>query len=170
MNTEVDAVATLSDAVKSEIEHWAKKFPADRRQSAVIGALHAIQDHQGYISDADMNAVAEYLGMPRIAVYEVATFYSMFELKPVGRHKICVCTSVSCLLNGSEKIVERLNERLGIGFGETTPDGLFTLKEVECLCACGTAPVAQIGHDYHENLTPDKIDAILTELEGGENA
>jgi NADH-quinone oxidoreductase subunit E len=111
-----------------------------------------------------MNAVADYLGMSRIAVYEVATFYSMYELKPVGRHKISICTNVSCMLGGCGPLVEHLKKRLGIGFNETTPDGKFTFKEVECLGACANAPVIHLGHCYYENLTPEKVDAILDTL------
>jgi NADH-quinone oxidoreductase subunit E len=103
--------------------------------------------------------------MPNIAVYEVATFYSMYEHKPVGKHKICVCTNISCLLRGSEEIVEHLEKRLGIKMGETTPDNKFTLKEVECLAACCGAPMFQIGKDYYEDLTPEKVDDILKRLE-----
>ena len=112
-----------------------------------------------------MDAVAEYLNMPPIAVYEVATFYSMYELEPVGRHKICVCTNISCMLCGSDNIVGRLTEKLGIKLGETTPDGRFTLKEVECLGACVDAPMFQIGDTYYGNLTAEKIDKILEDLD-----
>jgi NADH-quinone oxidoreductase subunit E len=112
-----------------------------------------------------MDQVADYLDLPPIAVYEVATFYSMYELKPVGRHKICVCTNVSCLVCGSDGIVDHLKQRLGIGFGETTADGKFSLKEVECLGACGGAPMMQIGKQYYENLTPELVDSILDGLE-----
>jgi NADH-quinone oxidoreductase subunit E len=98
-------------------------------------------------------------------VYEVATFYSMYELKPVGKHKICVCTNISCMLRGSDEVVEHLRKKLGIGLGETTPDKKFTLKEVECLGACANAPMFQIGREYHEDLTPEKIDDILAGLE-----
>jgi NADH-quinone oxidoreductase subunit E len=112
-----------------------------------------------------MDAVAEYLDMPPIAVYEVATFYSMYEHKPVGRNKICVCTNISCLLRGSDDVVKHLNEKLGIKFGEITEDGKFSLKEVECLGACAGAPMIQIGREYYENLSPEKIDSILDSLE-----
>ena len=156
----------LPDSLKAAIAEWVAKFPADRKQSAVIPALHLVQDHNGgWISEDLMQAVADELDMPKIAVYEVATFYSMFELKPVGRHKICVCTNISCLLRGSEGVVSHLQSRLNIGFGQTSEDGRFTLKEVECLAACGGAPMMQIGKQYYENLTPEKIDQILAELE-----
>jgi NADH-quinone oxidoreductase subunit E len=111
-----------------------------------------------------MDAVADYLEMPRVAVYEVAGFYSMYALKPVGRHVLSVCTNISCALRGSEAIVKHLEHRLGIGLGETTPDGTFTLQEVECLAACGGAPAMMVGKRYYENLTPERLDAILQEL------
>jgi NADH-quinone oxidoreductase subunit E len=112
-----------------------------------------------------MDRVAAYLDMPPIAVYEVATFYSMYELKPVGRHKICICTNVSCMINDSDRIVAHLEKKLGVKLGGTTPDGRFTLKEVECLGACGGAPMMQIGKQYYENLTPEIVDSILEGLE-----
>lgn len=157
----------LSYAAKSKIDQWLTKFPKDRKQSAVLFALKVVQEEQpgGYLTEASMDAVAAYLGMPKIAVYEVASFYTLFELSPVGRHKIALCTNISCMLNNSAGIAQHLKDRLGINFGETTADGRFTLKEVECLCACGGAPVMQIGDHYHEQLTPEKVDRILAELE-----
>ena len=115
--------------------------------------------------DEVIEYVADVIGVPAVRAYEVATFYSMYELKPVGRHKICLCTNVCCLLRGSEEIEEYLKSRLGIAFGETTQDGTFTLKEVECLAACAGAPMMQIGRDYYEDLTPEKVDHILETLE-----
>lgn len=112
-----------------------------------------------------MDAIAEYLDMRPIAVYEVATFYSMYELEPVGKHKICVCTNISCMLLGSDTVVDHLSDKLGINLGETTTDGRFTLKEVECLGACVNAPVIQIGDKYYENLTEEKIDQVLEGLD-----
>lgn len=156
----------LSKEVRIKIDHWLTKYPADQRQSAVIPALTIVQEENGgHLNTELMDAVAYYLGMPKIAVYEVATFYSMFELKPVGRHKICVCTNVSCMLSGSQNIVNHLKKRLNINFGGTTQDGKFSLKEVECLAACGGAPMMQIGRQYYENLTPEKIDKILESLD-----
>lgn len=155
----------LSEPARAEIDRWIAKYPPGERQSAVMAALRIVQEaNGGWLSTDLMDAVAEYLGMPPIAVYEVATFYSMYELKPVGRHKICVCTNISCLLNGSDDIVAHLEKRLGIKLGETTPDGRFTLKEVECLGACCGAPMMQIGRTYYEHLTPARIDEILAEL------
>lgn len=159
-------ITVLSHQAKTAIDKWLTKFPVDRRQSAVIFALKVVQqENNGWLTEGLMDAVAAYLGMPKIAVYEVASFYTLFELKPVGRHKLCVCTNISCLLRDADKNVRHLKNRLKIEFGETTADGQFTLKEVECLCACGGAPVMQINDQYYENLTPDKIDQILAELE-----
>ncbi|HEC29632.1 MAG TPA: NADH-quinone oxidoreductase subunit NuoE [Gammaproteobacteria bacterium] len=156
----------LSQQVRGEIDHWIVKYPADKKQSAVMAALRIVQDdNKGFLDTQLMNAVAEYLEMPRIAVYEVATFYSMYEHKPVGRHKICVCNSISCLLNGSVEILEHLQERLGVKLGEVTVDGKFSIKEVECLGACVGAPAMMIGNQYYEKLTPERIDKILAELE-----
>ncbi len=157
---------TLSPTVCEEIDGWLSKYPADRSQSAVMAALRIVQDDNGgWLSQAHLDAVAAYLQIPNMAVYEVATFYSMYELKPVGRHKVCVCTNVSCLLRGSDEVVSHLEERLGVKKGETSSDGRFTLKEVECLGACVGAPVMQVGRNYYENLTPDRIDEILGTLE-----
>jgi NADH-quinone oxidoreductase subunit E len=156
----------LSARAKAEIDEWLKKYPADQRRSAVIPALHIAQDENGgWLTTELMNEVGDYLQIPHVAVYEVATFYSMYELKPVGRHKISVCTNISCMLADSDGIVRCLKDRLGIEFNETTPDGKFTLKEVECLGACVTAPVMLVDKTYHEKLTPEKVDHILSELE-----
>ncbi len=156
----------LSAESRSEIDGWIAKYPPDQMQSAVMAALRIAQDQNGgWLTQELMDAVAEYLSMPSIAVYEVATFYSMYELKPVGRHKICVCTNISCMLRGSDEIVNRLEGRLGIKLGQTTEDGRYTLKEVECLGACANAPVVQIGRDYHEDLTAERVDAVVDGLE-----
>jgi NADH-quinone oxidoreductase subunit E len=148
--------------IRQQIDQWIAKYPSGQSQSAVIPALHILQDaHKGWLPEPLMDALATYLLMPTISVYEVATFYTMFELKPVGRHKISICTNISCLLNGSEQVVEHITSCLGAGLGETTSDGKFTIKEVECLGACCGAPMMQIDRDYHENLTVEKIDQIL---------
>lgn len=158
--------AALSQAARKHIDLWLQKYPQDQKQSAVIAALTYVQqENGGYLTDELMDAVAAYLGMPKIAVYEVATFYSMFELKKVGKHKICVCTNISCMLMGSDTIVDHLKKKLGIKMGETTADGRYTLKSVECLAACGGGPMMQIGPDYYENLTPQVVDDILAKLE-----
>lgn len=150
----------------AEIDHWVAKYPAERKQSAVMAALRIAQDQNGgWLTTELMDAIADYLEMPAIAVYEVATFYSMYELEPVGRHKICVCTNISCMLCGSDEVVAHLQKRLGIKLGETTSDGRITLKEVECLGACVNAPVMQIARDYHERLTPELIDTLLDGLD-----
>lgn len=156
----------LSAEVCAAIDRWIAKYPPERKSSAVMGALRIVQEaNGGWLTQALMDAIADYLEMEPISVYEVATFYSMYELKPVGKHKICVCTNISCMLCGSDDIVAHLRKKLGIGFGETTADGQFSLKEVECLAACGNAPMMQIGHTYYENLTAEKVDEILAGLD-----
>ncbi|APZ43861.1 NADH-quinone oxidoreductase subunit NuoE [Acidihalobacter ferrooxydans] len=156
----------LSAHVRHEIDDWLSRYPKDQRQSAVLGALRAVQHEDYWLSKEKMDAVAAYIGIPPIAVYEVASFYSMFSLKPVGRHTIAVCTNVSCMLRGSDEVVEYIENKLGIKTGESTPDGKFYLKcEEECLAACCGAPMMQVDHVYHENLTPAKVDEILDALE-----
>jgi NADH-quinone oxidoreductase subunit E len=157
----------LSAHVRDEIDRWVAKFPAGRQRSAIIASLHAVQhENHGYLTPELMNAVAEYLKLPAIQVYEVATFYSMFETKPVGRHSISVCTNISCMLRGGEEIAKYVEKKLGIKTGESTPDGKFYLKqEEECLAACCGAPMMMVDHVYHENLTPKKIDQILDAVE-----
>ena len=142
------------------------KYPAEQRRSAVLAALHEVQhENEGFLTEAHMDAVADYLQIPRIAVYEVASFYSMFETKSVGRHSISVCTNVSCMLNGSDAIVEHIESSLGIKTGDSTADGRIYLKrEEECLAACCGAPMMMVDHVYHENLTPEKVDEILADL------
>ncbi len=156
----------LSRRVRAEIDGWVARFPEGRQRSAVLGALTAVQhENQGHLTRERMDAVAEYLDLPPIQVYEVATFYSMYETEPVGRTCISVCTNISCMLRGSDEIVEHLESRLGIRLGESTPDGRFYLKgEEECLAACCGAPMMMVDHTYHENLDPEKVDAILEEL------
>ncbi len=161
----LDTRLLLSKKACAEIDRWIAKYPPEQKRSAVLSALHIAQQENGWLSTEVMDAVADYLGMDNISVYEVATFYTMYDLKPVGRHKISVCTNISCLLRGSEEVVAHLTQRLGINLGETTPDGKVTLKEVECLAACCGAPMAQVDKQYHENLTPEKIDAILAALD-----
>jgi NADH-quinone oxidoreductase subunit E len=148
------------DQVKREVA----KYPPERKSSAVMAALRIAQEEHGWLSVPLMDYIAELLGMRPIQVYEVATFYSMYDLKPVGKHKISICTNISCMLCGSDTIVKHLEKRLGIKLGETTPDGKVTLKEVECLAACCGAPMFQIDKTYYENLTPEKVDRILESL------
>ena len=159
------ARGTLSQHVREEIDRWVAKFPPDRKRSAVIAALHAVQHEHGYLTQPDMDAVAGYLGLQPIQVYEVATFYSMFETRPVGRHHISVCTNISCMLCGSDEIVAYVEKKLGIKTGESTPDGrIFLKREEECLAACTGAPMMMVDHVFHENLTPETIDKVLDEL------
>ena len=156
----------LNETSLKEIDVWIAKYPTEQKQSAVMSALRIAQDqNRGFLTEELMDAVAEYLDMRPIAVYEVATFYSMYELQPVGKHKICICTNISCMLCGSDKIVDHISNKLGIKFGETTIDGRFTLKEVECLGACVNAPMLQIGDTYYENLTEEKVDQVLNDLD-----
>jgi NADH-quinone oxidoreductase subunit E len=159
--------ALLSDHVKDEIERWKARFPEDRQRSAVIGALHAVQhENQGHLTAELMNSVADYLDLPTIHVYEVATFYSMFQTRPVGRNDVAICTNVSCMLRGADDIVEHVEQRLGIKLGESTSDGrVFLKKEEECLAACCGAPMMMVNHKYYENLTIEQVDAILDGLD-----
>ena len=130
--------ALFGEQVRNEIDRWIAKYPDEWKQSAVMAALRLVQDaNGGYLTEELMDKVAAYLDMPPIAVYEVATFYSMYELKPVGKHKICVCTNISCMINGSDRVVDQMEKKLGIKLGQTSDDGKYTLKEVECLGACG---------------------------------
>jgi NADH-quinone oxidoreductase subunit E len=157
----------LSDHVREEIENWKARFPEDRQRSAVIGALHAVQhDNDGYLTPELMDAVAEYLGLANIQVYEVATFYSMFQTKPVGRHNVAICTNVSCMLRGADDIVEHVEAKLGVKVGESTEDGRIYLKrEEECLAACCGAPMMMVDHKYFEDLTIRQVDEILDGLD-----
>ena len=157
----------LSQHVREEIDHWLAKFPAGRGRSAVIGALHAVQhENGGFLTQELMEAVARYLNLPAIQVFEVAAFYSMFETRPVGRYSISVCTNISCMLCGGDQILAHIEKRLGIRVGESTPDGKFFLKkEEECLAACTGAPMMMVNHKFFENLTPARVDEILDSLE-----
>lgn len=158
----------LPNSIREHINKWILRYPPDQKCSGVFEALRVVQEHNGgSLTVPLMDAVARHLGMSKIAVYEIAAFYTMYQLNPVGKHIIDVCTNVSCQLNGAETILEHLKKRLGIDFNQTTKDGKFTLKEVECLGACISPPVCLIGKKYYENLTPEKIDEILAKL-GGE--
>ena len=159
-------IELLSTDSRADIDRWVAKYPAEQKQSAVMAGLRIAQEQNGgWLTDELIQAVAAYLEMDTIAAYEVATFYSMYERSPVGKHKICVCTNISCMLCGSDQVVEHLERRLGIKMGETTEDGRFTLKEVECLGACVNAPMLELNKSYYENLTPESIDAILDGLD-----
>jgi NADH-quinone oxidoreductase subunit E len=164
---DVDPMLALSDATRAHIDHWLAKFPADRRRSAVIQALAAAQEQNGgHLTDALTTAVAKYVGIPPVWAYEVATFYSMFELAPVGRHNVAICTNISCWLNGAEGIVRHCEKKYGIRLGESSKDGrVYLKKEEECLAACCGAPMMVVDGHYHEHLTPEKVDEILDGLE-----
>ena len=158
--------AVLSKHAMQVIDEAIRKYPEGRQRSAVFVALREVQhENNGSLTVELMDAVAEYLKLEPIKVYEVATFYSMFETKPVGRHSISVCTNISCMLRGADQIVEHIENKLGIKTGESTPDGRYYLmREEECLAACAGGPMMMCDHKYHENLTPEKVDEILEDL------
>jgi len=160
-------VEVLSAHVREEIDRWTARFPEGKHRSAVIGGLHAAQhENEGHLTVEILNGVAEYMDLPTIQVYEVATFYSMFQTQPVGRHNVAICTNVSCMLRGADDIVEHVENKLGIKLGESTDDGrIYLKKEEECLAACCGAPMMMVDHKYHENLTPEMVDEILDGLE-----
>ena len=161
----MNAPLVLSPDALARIDAAIKKYPADQKQSAVMAALTIAQDEHGWLSTATMDFVARYLGMPPIAVYEVASFYAMYDVQPVGRCKLAICTNLPCALQGATVAAEHLKQKLGIGFGETTADGAFTLKEAECLGACGDAPVLLVNNKRMAcAMTPDKLDQLLGEF------
>ena len=164
---EVDPMVVLSDATRAHIDHWLAKFPPDRRRSAVIqGLMGAQEQNGGWLSDELIAAVARYIGIEPVWAYEVASFYSMFELQPVGRHNVAICTNISCWLNGAEDIVRHCEKKLGTKLGGSSADGRIYLKrEEECLAACCGAPMMVVDGHYHENLTAEKVDQILDGLE-----
>jgi NADH-quinone oxidoreductase subunit E len=156
----------LSPEAIQKIDYELTKYPADQRQAAVMSALRIVQTERGWLSKESISEVAEYLRMPEIAAMEVATFYNMYDLEPVGKYKITICTNISCMLRDSDAIVDHLQAKLGVGFNEITPDGKFCLKEGECMGACGGAPLFIVNnHTMHEFLTPEKVDQILETLE-----
>ncbi|HXF66648.1 MAG TPA: NADH-quinone oxidoreductase subunit NuoE [Burkholderiales bacterium] len=161
----MNAPTALSPEALAKIDRAIAKYPPERKQSAVMAALTIAQDEKGWLSTETLDFVARYLGMPPVAVYEVASFYTMYDLEPVGRHKLAICTNLPCALQGANAAARHLQRSLGIGFNETTPDGMFTLKEAECFGACGDAPVL-----LHNNkrmlcaMTPEKLDALVKEL------
>lgn len=157
----------LSGHVKDEIDIWKARFPQDRQRSAIISALHAVQhENHGFVTAEQLNAVAEYLDLPTIHVYEVATFYSMFQTREVGRNEVAICTNVSCMLRGADDIVDHVESKLGIKLGESTEDGkIFLKQEEECIAACCGAPAMMVNHKYHENLTTEMLDEILDGLD-----
>ena len=158
--------ALLTEHARREIDHWVAKFPEGRQRSAVLAALRAAQEqNEGFLTKDLLEAVAQYLDLPAVQVYEVATFYSMFELEPCGRHHVSICTNIACMLRGAEDLVAHAERRLGIRLGESTPDRrIFLKREEECLAACTGAPMMMVDHAFHENLTPEKLDEILDGL------
>ena len=156
----------LNEHTRHEIDEWIGRFPTGKQRSAVLSALRFTQEqNNGFLTAELMDAVAEYLQLPPVQVYEVATFYSMFETHPCGRHHVSICTNISCMLNGAEDLVAHCEKRLGIKLGESTPDGrIFLKREEECLAACTGAPMMMVDHVFHEYLTPEKVDKVLDEL------
>jgi NADH-quinone oxidoreductase subunit E len=161
-----DKARLLNEHTRHEIDEWIGRFPAGRHRSAVLSALRFTQEqNNGFLTPELMDGVAEYLRLPSIQVYEVASFYSMFETHPCGRHHVSICTNISCMLNGAEDLVAHCEKRLGIKLGESTPDGrIFLKREEECLAACTGAPMMMVDHVFHEYLTPEKVDKVLDEL------
>jgi NADH-quinone oxidoreductase subunit E len=159
-------IALLSEHTRREIDHWVAKFPPGRQRSACIAALRAAQEqNNGFLTRELMDGVAEYLKLAPIQVYEVASFYSMFETHPCGRHHVSICTNISCLLNGGDELVAHAEKKLGIQLNQSTPDGrIFLKQEQECLAACTGAPMMMVDHVFHEHLTPEKLDEILDAL------
>ena len=161
----MNAPMTLSPDALARIDRAAAKYPPDQKQSAVMAALTIAQDEKGWLSTETMDFVADYLGMPPIAVYEVASFYAMYDVKPVGKYKITICTNLPCALQGANVAAEHLKKALGVGFNETTTDGMFTLREGECFGACGDAPVLLLNNKRMLcAMTPDKLDQLLKDL------
>jgi len=157
----------LSKHARKEVDALIAKFPKGKQKSALLGALNIVQhENKGFLTEELMDAVAAYLDLAKIEVYEVASFYSMYELKPVARHNVAICTNICCMLMGSQNIVDHVEKKLGIKLGESTEDGRIYLKiEEECLAACAGGPMMQVDHVYHEKLTPEKVDEILDGLE-----
>lgn len=158
---------TLSEKIKNEIDGMRGQFPTT--QALLIPLLHKIQQEQGWLSVESLQEAAIFLELPLSKVKEVVTFYTMFQQEPIGKFHLQLCTNISCWLNGSDKILHCLENRLGIQCGETTPDKKYTLSEVECLASCGTAPVLQINEDYHENLSVKDVERLLDTLDGVQN-
>jgi NADH-quinone oxidoreductase E subunit len=159
-----DEMAEFSPEVVAEMESHLTKYPADRKRSALIPLLFVIQRERGWIDNAGANFLAKFLDIQVTDIWETATFYSMFNMRPVGKYHIQVCKTLSCRIMGEPEITGHICDKLGIRVGETTPDGMFTVSRVECLGSCGTAPMMQINFDYHEDLTTEKVDEILNSL------
>ncbi|MFM9947512.1 MAG: NADH-quinone oxidoreductase subunit NuoE [Saprospiraceae bacterium] len=160
--------ASFSPETMAEIQRLLPRFPDGRQKSALLRILHLVQEeNEGWLSTEVMDRVAKILNIQPIEVYEVATFYTMYNLKPVGKYLLELCHTGPCAIEGAERLLEYLKQKLGIGVGETTPDGLFTLKTVECMGACGYAPMMQVGEFYHEHLTESKIDLFIEDCRDG---
>lgn len=161
-----DKSTLFTPEIRASIDAHIAKYPAEWKQSAVMPALTLVQEwNGGWLSRERMDEVAAYLDMPEASVYEVATFYGMYDLEPTAKHKVCVCNSISCLLNGSEELIHHVESKYGVAPGQTTSDGRFTFKEVECLGACRDAPAVLIGKTCHEKLTPEALDKLIEGLE-----
>ena len=167
IKAETVEIPTLSTHAREEIDELLSHFPADQKKSALLGALNVVQhENKGFLTEELMALVADYLDLEKIEVYEVASFYSMYELKPVARNNVAICTNICCMLMGSQTIVDHVEKKLKIKIGESTDDGrIYLKKEEECLAACAGGPMMQVNHVYYENLSPEKVDEILDSLE-----
>ena len=167
IKAETMEITGLSSHAREEIDELLSHFPADQKKSALLGALNVVQhENNGFLTEALMTLVADYLDLAKIEVYEVASFYSMYELKPVARNNVAICTNICCMLMGSQSIVDHVEKKLNIKIGESTDDGrIYLKKEEECLAACAGGPMMQVNHVYYENLSPEKVDEILDGLE-----
>ncbi len=167
IKAETMEITGLSSHAREEIDELLSHFPADQKKSALLGALNVVQhENKGFLTEALMTVVADYLDLAKIEVYEVASFYSMYELKPVARNNVAICTNICCMLMGSQTIVDHVEKKLNIKIGESTDDGrIYLKKEEECLAACAGGPMMQVNHVYYENLTPEMVDEILDGLE-----
>jgi NADH-quinone oxidoreductase subunit E len=154
----------FTPALLARFDALRSQYPPEMKTSLVLPLLHCVQDENGFVTEADAARIADYIGMPAMQVVEALTWYTMFDREPQGRHVIKVCRNIACSLRGSEGVLAHLQQRLGITVGETTADGRFTLKAVECLASCGTAPAMQVNRTYHEQLDPAKLDRILDAL------
>ncbi len=159
-------IELISPKAREDINRVISKFPVDQKRSAILEGLHILQDQNGgFLTDDLQTALAEYLQVAKVDVYEVSTFYSMYELNPTGRHKLNVCTNISCMLNGAYEIMAHIEKKLGIKPGQTTKDGRITLKEVECLGACCGSPMLEVDRVFYENLTIEKVNHLIDSLE-----
>ena len=167
IKAETMEITGLSSHAREEIDELLSHFPADQKKSALLGALNVVQhENKGFLTEELMTLVADYLDLAKIEVYEVASFYSMYELKPVARNNVAICTNICCMLMGSQTIVDHVEKKLNIKIGESTDDGrIYLKKEEECLAACAGGPMMQVNHVYYENLSPEKVDEILDSLE-----